>query len=466
MQLFRQQAYVMTVEQQSRQLAVHIYRISDWRQIATAGRAWDADEDGLISELTPDELLSGAITLMEAALRRASVHPGDLVGVGIAASPHAVVAWEAVSGRPYGLWFTPPRWDTLSDDDQAAFLLDGEPDLRARLSGRSADHLRVGGVDSWLLWNLTQGDAFAIDVSHDLAGLCASSVRSLLPVSVWPQPLIGPGPAGRLAQVYLEGARPIVGSLASAPVSALFSTGDERAGTSFIGYRQEGYIVVLGDLPSVSREDQDEPRDRDFGQTSIRMRPATFCARGRGVAIGRFYVSQMVIDWVEHLFYQRDALPDIMVALFGPGPVVTRVHGDHPDRAALIDIDRRTTPAQLYAAALRSLAFCAHEYVLEAESAGRVSESACLYADDSGYGLAALFAYQTAVSRRPLYCDRRSASAFGSALLTAVGAGAISLQAAIDAARDSADRERYDVADPLDHVPSLYDRWRQWSVRG
>jgi sugar (pentulose or hexulose) kinase len=454
----------MTVEQQARQLTVHIHRISDWRRMAAAARLWEAGEDGQAPELSPDELLSGVITLMEAALRRAGVHPEELAGLGITASPHAVVAWEAVSGRPFGLWFTPPLWDTWSDEEKPAFLLDGEPGLRARVEGRGAEYLRIGGVDSWILWNLTQGETFAIDVSHDLSGLCRQETHGPLPASAWPDPVSKLGPAGRVAPIYLEGARPLVGSLAGVPASSLFSTGDERAGTAFIGYRQEGYAAVLCDRSWSLGENREQACGEAFSCGS-RARPAVFCGHERGVMIGRFYAPQTVIDWVERLFYQRDALPEIAVALFRPGPFVARELPERPDRAALVGIARDTAPAELYASALRSLAFSAHEYILQTSCAGRVSESACLYTDDAGYGHAALFAYQTAISRRLLYCDKRSAAAFGSALLTAVGVNAISLQSAVDAARDPADRERYDIADCPDHVPSLYERWLRWNGR-
>lgn len=462
--MFRQQAYILTVEQQSLRLAVHIHRLPDWQRMATAGRVWEADEDGRRLELTPDELLSGVITLMEAALRRAGVHPQELAGVGLTASPHALVAWEAVSGRPFGLWFTPLLWDTWSDDEKLAFLLEGEPGLRTRISGRGAEHLRIGGIDSWILWNLTQGETFAIDISHDLAALCAVGAFGW-PASAWPTPVAKLEPAGRVAPIYLEGARPLIGSLAGIPVSSLFSTGDERMGTVFVGYRQEGYAAALCARSGDSGENREPAEAEDHSRICVSVRPAVSCTRDLGVMIGRFYAPQAVIDWVERLFYQRDALPEIAVALFRPGPVVARANPERTDRAVLVDIARDTTPAGLYACALRSLAFSVHEYVLASKSAGWSSESACLYTDDSGYGQAALFAYQTAVSRRPLYCDKRPAAGFGSALLTAVGVNAVSLQTAVDAARDSADRERYDIADCPDHVPSLYARWLQWNGR-
>ena len=90
-------------------------------------------------------------------------------------------------------------------------------------------------------------------------------------------------------------------------------------------------------------------------------------------------------------------------------------------------------------------------------------EGGALYSDETGYGIPALFAYQTAVSRRPLYCDKRHAAAFGSALLAAVGAGLLSAARARELARDGADREQYDIAGEPAGFREMYGRWRNFA---
>ena len=449
--------HVLAIAQQSRELAVQVYDAADWRLAASARRVWEED-DG--PGMTPDEILSGVITLADATLRRAGITAFDLAAIGVAASPHAVVAWESVSGRPLGMWQTPPHFAGLCAGERDDWLA-GQIAAAGAGDVRAPGRLQVGGIESWLIWNLTQGESFVIDVSHDLAdGLPEPPADAQdaahnppRPPIALPKPVRSLGGVGRIGPIYLEGARTPVAAPASVPVAALFGTGDDKPGAAYIGYRPEGFIAVR--VPSA---DAERPGASGAGESR-----AAVIGGGRGrVLIGRIFAPQTMIDWVESLFYQRDALPDVAVALFSPGPVVAPARADRPDRAAIVDIGRDTTPAILYAAALRSFAFAAHD-CLEAARMRWGLEGGALYSDETGYGIPALFAYQTAVSRRPLYCDKRHAAAFGSALLAAVGAGLLSAARARELARGSGDRERYDIAGEPAGLRELYGRWRNFA---
>jgi glycerol kinase len=131
-------------------------------------------------EHDPVEVWERTATVIQTALRTASLRGGDLAAIGVANQRETTVVWDRSTGRPYGnaiVW-----QDTRTDRIAAAIDADGRGDVIRRKAGLppatyfsaakaqwildNVDGARaaaergdavVGTMDSWLLWNLTGG---------------------------------------------------------------------------------------------------------------------------------------------------------------------------------------------------------------------------------------------------------------------------------------------------------------------
>ncbi|SEP74111.1 glycerol kinase [Devosia sp. YR412] len=119
----------------------------------------------------------------------AKANGADILAVAISNQRESIVVWDAATGEPIGpcvIWQcrrSAPKCESLRDAGHAAliegktglaldplfpagkiaWLLDNTPDARDRAE---RGELRVGTVDSWLLWNLTGGTVHATDHSN------------------------------------------------------------------------------------------------------------------------------------------------------------------------------------------------------------------------------------------------------------------------------------------------------------
>ena len=140
-------------------------------------------------EHDPEEIWSSQQAVIERALAGAHLTGSDLAAVGITNQRETTVLWERATGRPIApaiVWQdrrTAGICDTLRDQGLAGlfqkktglvldayfsgtklqWLLDHVPGARAR-----AEHgeLAFGTIDSWLIWNLTQGGTHVTDSSN------------------------------------------------------------------------------------------------------------------------------------------------------------------------------------------------------------------------------------------------------------------------------------------------------------
>ena len=123
------------------------------------------------------------------AVRQAGVDAAQIAGIGITNQRETTLLWERASGRPVGpaiVWQcrrTAPRAQALREAGlepllrertglvadayfsatKLGWLLDATPDARPRAE---AGELAFGTVDSWLLWQLTEGAVHATDVTN------------------------------------------------------------------------------------------------------------------------------------------------------------------------------------------------------------------------------------------------------------------------------------------------------------
>ncbi|MFW5742256.1 MAG: glycerol kinase GlpK [bacterium] len=140
-------------------------------------------------EHDPREIWSSQLEVLHAALKKVSIGPEALAGIGITNQRETTVLWNRRTGEPVHnaiVWQcrrTAPMCDRLVRDGheqtiydktglvvdayfsgtKIKWLLDNVP--RARSLADSGD-LAFGTVDSWLLWNLTEGAVHATDVTN------------------------------------------------------------------------------------------------------------------------------------------------------------------------------------------------------------------------------------------------------------------------------------------------------------
>ncbi len=141
-------------------------------------------------EHDPMELLEAQLASANNAIKEAKISPNDIASIGIANQRETVVLWDRSTGKPLHnalVWQcrrTAGMCEELKRDNdniklikektglvvdayfsgtKLKWLLDNVPDARARAN---KGELAAGTIDSWLIWNLTNGKVHATDVSN------------------------------------------------------------------------------------------------------------------------------------------------------------------------------------------------------------------------------------------------------------------------------------------------------------
>lgn len=202
-------------------------------------------------EHDPVEIWSRSVSVIEGALARGGLAPGDLAAVGVANQRETTVLWERATGRPVAnavVWQDtrtarlcreleagegPDRFRSMTGlplatyfaGPKARWLIDH---LDLRQAAERGD-IAFGTIDSWLIWNLTGGAGSGLHITDptnasrtmlmDLATTSWNADLSLdigVPTSVLPEIMSSVGELGRA-----------VGPLDGVPVAAVL--GDQQA---------------------------------------------------------------------------------------------------------------------------------------------------------------------------------------------------------------------------------------------
>jgi len=140
-------------------------------------------------EHDPIDILESQISVAKKALRRASIEPNQIAAIAIANQRETTIVWDRKTGKPVhnAIVWQCRRTSDICDDLRKAGL---EPEIR-RKTGLVVDayfsstklswilsnlegirkkaedgDLLFGTVDSWLIWNLTNGKVHATDCSN------------------------------------------------------------------------------------------------------------------------------------------------------------------------------------------------------------------------------------------------------------------------------------------------------------
>ena len=140
-------------------------------------------------EHDPMEIWSTQMGVTMEAMQKMDAHPEDIAAIGITNQRETAIVWDAGTGRPVCnaiVWQcrrTADRIERLRRDgleetvrqktglipdayfsaSKIAWILDNVPGARQRAE---RGELRFGTVDSWLIWNLTEGRVHATDYTN------------------------------------------------------------------------------------------------------------------------------------------------------------------------------------------------------------------------------------------------------------------------------------------------------------
>ena len=138
----------------------------------------------------PEEIYHNTLEVCRLALEDAGASPADVAGVGISNQRETTVAWDATSGKPVCdaiVWQCSRAkglCEKVAAQDRAASVVHSRTGLELspyypaakmmwimrNVEGcwdlARAGKLRLGTIDSWLVWNMTEGREFRCDYSN------------------------------------------------------------------------------------------------------------------------------------------------------------------------------------------------------------------------------------------------------------------------------------------------------------
>ncbi len=371
--------------------------------------------------LDPDELLSGVILLLDKVLRKAHIMAQQILGIGVSAPDNAMVVWDVTSGSPLGSVEFLDVSQHLQRD-QASFIAELiEARKGAAISRSGSPVIYVGGIESWLIWNLSQGAHHVIASSHHLVSVYrlmkeehfSPGPRDRFPV--FAQPVGCDSQIGRVATPYLSNVPVPITSVTTNAVSALFGAGIVDEHEAFISYDREGLFVALSawDASHASVEHLRSLRLAASNTTIFEHLIST-----------SFTAPQMVLEWLQtSLFgvYKNDDLSEIVDTYLRDETLVIEMSASSPDRATIHGIGPATKLETIYAAAYRAMATAV---TMAIEDVVRQSGHSIyrLYTDSNGFGNAPLYRLQSQMTKLPLCVRNEDVVRLGSAFLTGVGA--------------------------------------------
>ncbi len=320
-----------------------------------------------------------------AVLRAVATDHRRIAAIGIANQRETTLLWERATGRPLGraiVWqdrrseplcaalraaghepFVTARSGLLIDPYFCASKLAWMLDHFAARDAAARGALAFGTVDSWLLWQLTEGRVHATDATNASRTLLYDIHRGAwdrdlldlfdIPAALLPEVRDSAGGFG--STTLLGGDIPILG-IAGDQQAAMVGQACAAPGMVKATYGTGGFLLLhTGDRPVASRH-------RLLSTVALQL------AGRRSYALeGAIFVAGAAVQWLRdglHLFTDA-ADSGALAAQADPTQSVTLVpaftglgapHWDAAARGALFGLTRATGPAELARAALESVA--------------------------------------------------------------------------------------------------------------
>jgi glycerol kinase len=340
-------------------------------------------------EHDPIEILTSQLACAIEALGRADARPRDIAAIGITNQRETVIVWDRATGKPIYpaiVWQdrrTAPQCTELEATGAGEMIssrtgLVIDPYFSATKIRWVLDHvsgaqqraergeLAFGTVDSWLIWNLTNGDRHVTDVTNASRTLLFNIVNgewddellrlfripaSLLPRVVWSSERIG-----EVTTTLGLGGVPIAG-IAGDQQAALFGQLCWQAGEAKNTYGTGCFLL------------------QNIGTTFLRSRhrlittiAASAHHRLEYALEGSIFIGGAVVQWLRdnlrligtsgEVEAVAAAVPDNGGVVFVPAFVgLGAPHWDPHAGGLLIGLRRDTRPGHIARAALESIAF-------------------------------------------------------------------------------------------------------------
>ena len=392
---------------------------------------------------------------VQEALQTAGITPAQVAAIGITNQRETLVLWNRKTGKPLHkaiVWQdrrTAPHCEELKaagleqtfqqktglvidpyfSGTKLAWLLDNIPDARARAQ---RGELAAGTIDSWLIWNLTGGQAHVTDASNASRTLAfnihtsawdADLARHLrVPISLWPR--VAPSAGVAATTTLLGGSLPIAG-IAGDQQAALFGQGCFRPGMAKNTYGTGCFLLMNTGQRAVPSQ------HRLLTTVAWQLGNETTYALE-----GAIFSAGASLQWLEQigvfsgteeqnlLDAQADESAESSDVRFVPAFAgLGAPQWDPQARGTLLGLTRDTGKAQLVRAALDAMAYQSDE-VLQIMQQDAHTQLAELRVDGGVSASDRLMQFQAHLSGvRVVRPAERESTALGAALLAGLGVG-------------------------------------------
>ncbi len=338
-------------------------------------------------EHDPLEVWASQSGVMHAAIAQARIAPPEIAAIGITNQRETTIVWDRATGTPIApaiVWqdrrtaaiceglreagheatFTRKTGlvlDAYFSGSKIRWILDHVPGARARAA---RGELAFGTVDTWLVWQLTEGRVHCTDASNasrtllfdihrgdwddELCGLL-DVPRSLLPAVV--------PSSGICAHTVIDGVHVPIGGIAGDQQAALFGQACHEAGLAKNTYGTGCFMLLnTGATPVVSRNRLlSTVAWLREGSLSYALEGSVFVA---GAVVQWLRDGLKIVRHASEIEALASSVPDnggvhVIPAFTGLGAP----HWDAHARGAIVGLTRGSTDAHIARAALESIAF-------------------------------------------------------------------------------------------------------------
>jgi glycerol kinase len=427
---------------------------------------------GLV-ELDPAATAAAAIDTAREVLGRV----GPVDAVGITNQRASTVAWDARTGEPAGPGI---GWQDLRTVGRCLALQPEGIRLAPNASATKAEwlvqhtdvpaeHLRIGTVDTWLAWALSEGACHVTDASNALVtGLWEPAdgwQRDLLDLLGVPRSSLAAvvDSAGVVGEARALPGAPPIAALVGDQQASLLGQGGIHRGDAKLTLGTGGMLdVCLGAEPGP------QPAHGTFAMVAWRLegtdtwgREAVMLAAGSCVEWLRDGLG--IVADVADTDALAGSVPDSGDTVFVPAlSGLGTPHWDHGARGLLIGITRATTAAHLARAVLEGVAQRAAQLLDAAEADAGVRVGVLRLDGGMSANGVAVQALADAVGRPVEVSAQREATALGAGFLAGVAVGTWPDLAAAVATRPTGRRVEPAGALDGDRFADAVERARGW----